>query len=89
MKGKRFPKESSLWANPFKLGRDGSRESVIRKYKKYIAEKIATDPTKYDLNSLRGKQLGCWCISCEEGITTSAVPLECHGQVLLELLGNQ
>jgi hypothetical protein len=80
----RFPKESSKWANPFKIGKDGDRDEVIKKYRKYIREKIASEPDHYSLEELRGKRLGCWCI--EHGETTELDPLRCHGQVLLELL---
>lgn len=34
--GARFPKMSSEWANPFKIGRDGDRREVIEKYETYI-----------------------------------------------------
>ena len=35
----------------------------------------------YDLEELRGKKLGCWCIT-----TDKIEPLKCHGQILLKLL---
>lgn len=90
VKGSRYPKQSSIWANPFKIGKDGNRGQVIAKYRSYIKEKISRDPESYNLEELRGKTLGCWCISNEQGCTTSydadSTILECHGQVLLELL---
>lgn len=72
----RFPKASSVFANPFKIGRDGTREEIIEKYREYIETKLEQSPeliTK--LVSLRGKTLGCWCY-----------PEACHGDVLLELI---
>lgn len=62
----------SKWANPYKIGRDGSREQVIRMYRDYVLnspELIAALP------ELRNKILGCWCN-----------PLPCHGDVLVELV---
>lgn len=58
----------SKWGNPFTIGRDGSREDVVRKY----AEWIVTQPDLLrDLHELRGRTLVCWC-----------APQMCHGHVL-------
>jgi hypothetical protein len=45
----------SKWGNPFEIGKNGSREEVIEKYKNWVVTQ--------DLNfsELRGKTLGCWC----------------------------
>ena len=61
----------SKWGNPYKIGKDGTREEVIAKYRRMI-----TDPINdvYDLEELRGRDLVCWC-----------APLPCHADVLLEL----
>ena len=62
----------SIWGNPFKIGQDGDREEVIKKYRNYIKNK------PYLLNrihELKGKTLGCFC-----------KPKACHGDVLIELL---
>lgn len=62
----------SKWANPFKIGKDGTREQVIEKYRNYLS----SNPQLLDcLYELRGKTLGCWC-----------KPEACHGDVLVELL---
>lgn len=63
----------SIWANPFRIGRDGTRDEVIEKYRKYILDK---PELLGQLESLRGKTLACWCS-----------PQKCHGDVLIELLG--
>ena len=77
--GRRHPKwGSSLFQNPYKIGRDGNREEVIQKYRDYL------DNSPFLLRALlvlrenleRGQKLGCWC-----------VPKACHGHVLLEALG--
>ncbi|EQC32785.1 hypothetical protein SDRG_09756 [Saprolegnia diclina VS20] len=62
----------SLWGNPFKIGRDGTRDEVVRQYRDHIRDKIARGDV--DLSDVRGKVLGCWC-----------KPEGCHGDVLAEL----
>ena len=65
----------SKWGNPFEIGRDGDRETVIRKYRDWIQTRpdlIAALP------ELKGKVLGCWC-----------APKACHGDVLSELANTQ
>lgn len=65
----------SKWGNPFYIGRDGNRETVIKKYKEWIQ----TQPDLLqDLHELRGKTLSCWC-----------KPFPCHGDVLLELANGE
>ena len=62
----------SKWANPFKIGKDGTREEVITKFRQYILTRpdlLAAIPTE-----LKGKTLGCWC-----------KPDACHGDVYVEL----
>ena len=62
----------SKWGNPFKIGRDGSRQEVIRKYREWILANPTL--TKQIPLKLRGKTLGCWC-----------KPNAYHGDVLAEL----
>ncbi len=72
----RYPKNSSKFANPYKIGKDGTREEVIVKYKEYIIKKLENDKSLInELLSLKGKNLGCWCY-----------PEICHGNILLELI---
>jgi hypothetical protein len=61
----------SRWANPFKIGRDGSRAEVISKYRDYL---LSRPQLMAALPELRGTDLACWCS-----------PEPCHGEVLLEL----
>jgi uncharacterized protein DUF4326 len=62
------------WGNPFVIGRDGDRETVIAKYRTYLKAEIkAGNVTIADLAVLYGKRLGCWC-----------APLPCHGNILAE-----
>ena len=72
----RFPKKTSLFHNPFKIDKDNTREDVIKKYKKYIKQKIKNDNKfKNELLNLKNKNLGCWCH-----------PEPCHGDVLLKII---
>jgi hypothetical protein len=59
-----------IWGNPFVMGKDGSRDDVVAKYRAWVQ----TQPDLLaKLSELRGKTLGCWC-----------APQACHGDVLLE-----
>ena len=66
--------KASIWGNPFRIGRDGTREEVIAKYRDYILNR---PDLMARLPELKGKTLGCWC-----------KPLPCHGEVLAELADN-
>ena len=62
------------WGNPFVIGKDGTREEVIRKYESMLRENIylmsAMNETFQD-DSI----LGCYC-----------APLACHGDVIIKVL---
>jgi len=74
--GEQYPKTDSIWANPFKIGRDGTREEVVCAYESLIRDRIQADPLLLSqLLSLKGKVLGCWC-----------APELCHGDALLRLI---
>lgn len=63
---------TTIWGNPFVIGRHGSRADVIDKYRKWI---LNQPNLLSQLNLLKGKRLGCWC-----------APEPCHGDVLVELI---
>jgi len=66
----------SIFGNPFFIGKDGTREEVIEKYKKYFYKRIKTDVKfKESVLRLAGKTLICWC-----------TPLPCHGDIIIEYL---
>jgi len=48
----------SKWGNPFVIGRDGSRDDVIAKYRAWI---VRQPELLAALHELRGKDLVCWC----------------------------
>lgn len=66
----------SIWGNPFVIGKDGSREEVIEKYRAYFNNKISNDSLFFNETlNLKNKILGCFC-----------KPLACHGDVIVEFL---
>lgn len=76
----RYPKQDSIWANPFKITDVDDRDSVIAKYKSYIIKEIRDGRiTGNDLRSLIGKNLGCWCKEHDKYV-------RCHGDVLVDLV---
>ena len=66
----------SVWGNPFMIGRDGSREEVIRRYREWVLNQPGF--VRKIREELRGKVLGCWCRSLKN-------PQACHGDVLAEM----
>jgi len=61
----------SKWGNPFVIGKDGTREEVIAKYRDYI---LGNAQLLAGLHELEGKDLVCFC-----------APQACHGDVLINL----
>ena len=61
--GVRFPAKASEWANPFAIGKDGNRATVLQKFDKYVTDKLESDNSMQErLKTLRNKRLGCWCV---------------------------
>jgi len=60
----------SKWGNPYKIGRDGTREEVIAKFDRHLYDSGLIS----QIHELRGRDLVCWC-----------APDPCHGDVLLRL----
>lgn len=59
--------EDSKWRN---------RSSTLQDYEQWVRDTLWDD-----LNELKGKVLGCWCVN-----TTEYHPLRCHGQILMRLV---
>jgi hypothetical protein len=85
--GQRCEREGSIWGNPFKVNHESERAKRIASYRAYVINKINDEGLHAELESLRNKRLGCWCVYCPKTYDPSE-PLVCHGQVLLELLHN-
>jgi hypothetical protein len=69
----RFPKNSSIFCNPYKVGKDGTRGECLKKYKTHLKTLMKDASFKAKMKNLKGKNLGCWC-----------KPEKCHGDVLLK-----
>ncbi len=60
----------SIWGNPFVMGKDGTRDEVVAKYRWYFEH---SPSLRSRVHELQGKRLGCFC-----------KPAACHGDVLAE-----
>ncbi len=90
IQGKTLQREGSPWQNPFKVGKDGDITSRLIQYKAHITKLL--DAGEVDLEELRGKRLGCWCVKTGKGAEICHdvnLPFDqyvCHGQVLMQLI---
>lgn len=87
----------SAHGNPFVIGRDGSAEECVAKFRakwtKALASPIALHLAlaRTLLRKLRGKNLGCWCRLCPEHADGKPFDVHCdqcapcHADVLGEL----
>ena len=62
----------SVYGNPFKIYKDGTREEVIKMYGHYLEAHPGL--VAHIKTELKGKDLVCFC-----------APLPCHGDILLEI----
>ncbi len=71
-----FIGRGSMWGNPFKIGKDGTRSEVIEKYRDWITNSMDEEARKIRslVHTLRGKTLGCYC-----------KPKACHGDILMDM----
>ena len=66
----------SIFGNLFRMPNEACRNSVVSRYKLYFDRRIKRDPVfKKEVESLRGKKLGCFC-----------APRKCHGDVIAQYL---
>lgn len=81
----------SKWHNPYTVNKYGDK--AITLYEEYIRN----SPLINNIEELRGKVLGCWCIGkqrkCSKTNTVEIpveipkeIPMICHGQVLIKIL---
>jgi hypothetical protein len=63
------------FGNKYEIGKDGTRNDVIAKYREWFHKKLADPWFRDRVLELRGKRLGCWC-----------KPDPCHGDVIVEWL---
>jgi len=76
----------SLLGNPFKIGKDGTRQEVIRRYRHWLWEQIKRRGEVFrELESLaaiarRGElTLICWCKERDRD-------LDCHGDLVMRAI---
>ena len=62
------------WGNQFVIGKDGSRDEVISKYKEWAYAPEQSDWRSEVRSELKGKDLICWC-----------APYACHASVLVDI----
>jgi hypothetical protein len=63
----------TIYGNPFKIGPDGTREQVVKKFEVYFYERLKHDNRfRVAVKKLEtAEALCCWC-----------APLPCHGDVI-------
>jgi len=70
-----YPRDGALidrhtkWGNPFRLGRDGTRDEIVDRYALYLSGQ--PELVEQARAELAGRDLICWCY-----------PERCHGDVL-------
>lgn len=74
----------SEWGNRYRIGVDGDRDEVIRKYREWLIGRVVEE--KGLLSRMRrelgGKKLGCWC-------KVRGKEVGCHGDVIKELVEDE
>jgi hypothetical protein len=66
----------TVWGNPYEIGRDGTRQEVIEKYRRRVEAR--PDLKELIRSKLKGKDLVCFC-----------TPKACHGDVLLKIANSE
>jgi hypothetical protein len=62
------------YGNPFVVGVDGNQDECVKKFAEWIFEAEQNDLREDIRNTLKEKDLVCWC-----------KPLACHADVILEI----
>lgn len=77
--GERYPKKDSKWCNPYKVGKDMTREESLKLYRRHLREMLKDEENLQEFLLLKGKKLGCWCKEDDKEIA-------CHGDIILHYL---
>ncbi len=72
----------SDWANPFHIGRDGDRRTVLARFEEELRHGSLSHLLPR-LREIEGLTLACWC--APKGGVGPHDPLVCHAQILLRL----
>jgi hypothetical protein len=68
----------TIYRNPYRIGVDGDRETVIKKFEVRFHNKMKNDPAyRKAILGLRGKRIGCFCY-----------PLPCHLDIIANFLNS-
>lgn len=62
----------TMYGNPYEIGKDGTREEVIEKFRQHVMDHPGFHAQI--IKNLKGKDLVCWCY-----------PEACHATVLFEI----
>lgn len=68
----------SIFGNPYKIGRDGTRDDVCDKYNILFQKKLQDPKFRAKVMSLKGKRLGCHC-----------KPFRCHVETIRLFIENE
>jgi hypothetical protein len=60
----------SLFGNPYVIGKDGTREQVVIKFKRYAVQYLLEEIKSLPKDAV----LACWCS-----------PQDCHGNAIMEI----
>ena len=71
-----FCGRGSIFGNPYVIGRDGTREHVINRYREWFAFLLKDATFVRELRKLKGKKLGCFCVPDND----------CHVRIIKEWL---
>ena len=71
----------SIFGNPYILGRDGSREQVIERYKEWFEFLLRSKFVKTQLFLMQGKRLGCHC-------KQKGREVACHVDIIADYINN-
>lgn len=73
---------TTMWGNPFHIGKDGNRSDVMNKFFLWITGRDYKNFKQKErqlildnMDELRNKVLACWC-----------KPMACHGDIYKEIL---
>ena len=76
----------SIFANPYVIGKDGTRQEVMAKYRAHVELLIKRSPMfALAVRNLHCKTLGCWCWQspCERILPPDQQI--CHGDIFAEI----
>lgn len=80
---------SSIFGNPYQIGRDGTRDDVCEKFIPYFNKKLTNPEFRAKVLSLKGKRLGCWCRCMPSCNHPKCNSLRCHLETIVNYLENE